>query len=212
MTYKLPNLPYSYNALEPLIDAKTMRIHHTQHHQEYINHLNKLLRYRHGLAAIPLENIVADISMVSEEIRQQMRNYAGAHLNHSLFWQTIGPKSSSNQEPQDELKTAIIKKFYRISSLQEAFISCAMARFGSGWAWLGLDLSERLEVFSTPNQDSPIMLGYKPILGVDLWEHAYYLKYQNNKIDYLTAWWKLINWAKVSQIYEMYDESLAQSS
>jgi Fe-Mn family superoxide dismutase len=199
MIYRLPPLPYEYNALEPFIDALTMEIHHTKHHASYVDNLNKALVGLDNLSAMPLEDILADIRSVPEEVRQQVRNHGGGHLNHSLFWQIMGPGAGG--EPTGTLREAIDATFGNYASFKDEFVRTAMTRFGSGWAWLGVDHNGGLEVINTPNQDSPIMLGYRPILGLDLWEHAYYLKYQNRRADYVAAWWNVVQWEKVAEIH-----------
>ncbi len=211
MIYQLPPLPYAYNALEPYIDALTMEIHHTRHHGGYVSNLNKLLDGQPRFANRPLEEIVADISLLPEEIRQGVRNNGGGHLNHSLLWHSMGPAkggpntgaspNAAASEPEGILRHAINSTFGDFVKFRDELTRAAMARFGSGWAWLVLDHQGKMEVISTPNQDSPIMLGYRPVLGVDVWEHAYYLKYQNRRADYLAAWWNVVNWDKVAQRY-----------
>ena len=190
--YELPPLPYDYSALEPYIDARTMQIHHAQHHAGYVRKLNRLLEGYEGLAKMPLEDMIADIRMLPEEIRQAIRDNGGGHLNHSLFWEIMAPHKGG--EPTGVLREAITGAFVDLPSFKEALTSAALNRFGSGWAWLCLDHRNRLEVVSTPNQDSPIMLGYRPILGIDVWEHAYYLKYQNRRAEYVAAWWNVLDW------------------
>jgi len=199
MIYQLPPLTYRYDALEPYIDSQTMEIHHTKHHAGYVNNLNKLLEGQAKLAERPLEEILADISIVPEDIRQGIRNNGGGHLNHSLFWHIMGPHSGG--EPGGILGHVIQTTFGDFSIFKEQFTAAAMSRFGSGWAWLCVDFKGRMEVISTPNQDSPIMLGYRPIVGVDVWEHAYYLEYQNRRAEYLAAWWNVVNWEKAAEVF-----------
>ena len=199
MIYQLPPLGYDYSALEPFIDTQTMEIHHSKHHGGYVSNLNKLLEDQPKYANRPLEEIVSDISMLPEDIRQGVRNNGGGHLNHSLFWHIMAP--SKGGEPDGILRHAINSTFGDFHHFKEEIVKAAMARFGSGWAWLAIDSQGRMEVISTPNQDSPIMLGYRPVLGVDLWEHAYYLKYQNRRSDYLAAWWNVVAWDKVAELY-----------
>jgi Fe-Mn family superoxide dismutase len=199
MTFELPTLPYEYEAMEPYIDARTMEIHHTKHHAGYIARLNKALEGRENLRKMSLEEILADIRQVPEEIRQEVRNQGGGHLNHSLLWHTMGPPQGAG--PTGAMKEAIDTAFGDFLKFQEQIASAAAARFGSGWVWLCMDTGRKLEVLSTPNQDSPIMLGYHPVLGIDLWEHAYYLKYQNRRMDYISAWWNVVNWRNVSELY-----------
>jgi len=208
MSFHIPALPYSYNALEPYLDAQTMQLHHSRHHADDVSELNKLYAHK-NLPTLPLEEIIADIRSVPEEIRQNFRNYGGSHLNHCLLWQVIGPARHS--EPDESLQKAIDEKFSSLANFKKNFIAAALDRFGSGWAWLCLDHTGQLEICTTPNQDSPIMLGSSPILGIDLWEHAYYLKYQNRKEDYLQAWWNVINWQKVSELFHQRLELVSRS-
>ena len=200
MTFELPALPYEYEAMEPYIDARTMEIHHTKHHAGYIARLNKALEGRDNLHKLSLEEVIADIRQVPEEIRQEVRNQGGGHLNHSLLWHIMGPPQGAG--PTGALKDAIDAAFGDFLKFQEQIASAAAGRFGSGWVWLCMDAARKLEVFSTPNQDSPIMLGYHPVLGIDLWEHAYYLKYQNRRMDYISAWWNVVNWKNVAELYQ----------
>ncbi len=199
MSIKLPSLPYDYGALEPYLDARTMEIHHTKHHGGYVSNLNKLLEGREELAKLTLEEILRDIRVVPEEIRQGVRNHGGGHLNHSLFWQIMAPGRGG--EPDGRVRDAIASTFTSFSGFKDKFTSADLTRFGSGWAWLGVNTEGRLEIISTPNQDSPLMLGLRPILGIDVWEHAYYLKYQNRRADYLAAWWNVVNWPRVAEFY-----------
>lgn len=199
MLYRVPDLPYEYAALEPHIDARTMEIHHAKHHAGYVVHLNALLKDRQKLAATPLEEILADISAVPEDIRQAVRNHGGGHANHSIFWETMSPHGGG--DPEGTVADAMIERFRSIPHFREELTSAALNRFGSGWAWLAVDTDGELVVVSTPNQDSPLMLGLRPILGVDVWEHAYYLKYQSRRADYLRAWWNVVNWQKVGELY-----------
>jgi Fe-Mn family superoxide dismutase len=195
MAYSLPSLPYAYDALEPHIDAKTMEIHHTKHHQAYITNVNK------AIAGTDLENksveeLISNLSAVPENIRTVVRNNGGGHANHSLFWTLMGPKGGG--APSGELGKAIDSAFGSFDKFKEQFAAAATGRFGSGWAWLSSDKG-KLIIESTANQDSPLIEGRKPILGLDVWEHAYYLKYQNRRPDYITAWWNVVNWGAVSQ-------------
>ncbi|MBI1345379.1 superoxide dismutase [bacterium] len=196
MAYTLPDLPYALTALEPHIDAKTMEIHHGKHHQAYINNANNALKDHPALAAKPVEELISDLSQVPEAIRTVIRNNAGGHANHSLFWTVMGPGCGG--EPSGELAAAIDKKFGSFTAFKEKFAQAAATRFGSGWAWLVVSGGE-IEVMSTPNQDSPLMEGKTPILGLDVWEHAYYLNYQNRRPDYITAFWSVVNWAEVAK-------------
>ena len=200
MAYELPPLPYPAAALEPHIDAKTMEIHHDKHHQAYITNANNALKDYPDLAAKPVEELIANLSAVPEAIRGAVRNNAGGHANHSFFWKIMGPNAGG--EPKGKLADAIKSTFGGFDQFREKIQAAGVGRFGSGWAWLVLNKQGKLEISSTPNQDNPIMDGLKPVLGVDVWEHAYYLKYQNRRPDYLKAWWNVVNWAAVSQHYE----------
>jgi Fe-Mn family superoxide dismutase len=198
MAYTLPALPYPYNALEPHIDARTMEIHHTKHHQAYINNANKALEAHPALAALSAEELIRDLSRVPEDIRTTVRNNAGGHANHSLFWTVMAPNAGGT--PTGELAEAITANFGSFDAFKEKFSAAAAGRFGSGWAWLVVH-GGKLEVMSTPNQDSPLMEGKIPILGLDVWEHAYYLHYQNRRPDYIAAFWNVINWPEVARRY-----------
>lgn len=196
MAYTLPALPYAYNALEPHIDARTMEIHHTKHHQAYINNVNKALEAHPELAAKSVEDLVAGLASVPEAIRTAVRNNGGGHANHALFWTVLAPNAGGN--PSGELGEAINATFGSFENLQTQFNAAAATRFGSGWAWLSVD-GGKLVVESTANQDSPLSEGRTPILGLDVWEHAYYLNYQNRRPDYVTAFWSVVNWAEVAK-------------
>jgi len=198
MAYELPPLPYSTDALEPHIDAKTMEIHHDKHHQAYITNANNALKDYPDLAALPVEELLADLSKVPEAIRGPIRNNAGGHANHSLFWKILGPNAGG--APTGELATAIDAKFGSFDAFKEKIQTTGATRFGSGWAWLVVKGGE-LDVISTANQDSPLMEGATPIFGVDVWEHAYYLNYQNRRPDYLKAIWNVVNWSEVASNY-----------
>jgi Fe-Mn family superoxide dismutase len=204
MPLTLPNLPYAAEALEPHIDAQTMNIHHGKHHQAYVTNANKALEGT-KLADLPVEEMVRRLADVPEEKRGAVRNNAGGHLNHSLFWQMMAPAGKGGS-PSAELAAAINDTFGSMDGLKEKIAAAGAGRFGSGWAWLVVNAG-KLEVCSTPNQDSPVMgkavAGCEgvPILGVDVWEHAYYLKYQNKRPDYLAAWWNVVNWNFVNQLY-----------
>jgi len=193
--FELPRLPYAYDALEPHIDARTMEIHHTKHHQAYINNLNKALESHADLQKLVVEDLLRQIDRVPEAIRATVRNNGGGHANHSLFWQVMGPGGGS---PSGDLKTAIDSAFGSLDSCKEKLNAAAMGQFGSGWGWLVV-AGGKLEILPRPNQDSPLMEGKTPILGVDVWEHAYYLKYQNRRADYLAAWWNVVNWKAVEE-------------
>lgn len=197
--HTLPKLPYAYDALEPHIDARTMEIHHGKHHQAYVNNLNAALEKAPKLQTAPLELLLSDLASIPEEIRAAVRNHGGGHLNHSLFWTSLA--KASGGRPVGELQRAIVDTFQTFEGFQEKLAQAAMARFGSGWAWLSLDRSGELVVHSTANQDSPLAEGLTPILGLDVWEHAYYLKYQNRRADYVQAFWNVVNWSAVDERY-----------
>lgn len=199
MAYTLPELPYSYDALEPHIDARTMEIHHTKHHQAYVNKLNDALK-ESSLAELPVDTLMQRLNEVPEAVRTAVRNNGGGHANHSLFWTLMSPQGGG--EPAGALAAAIDKELGGFAKFKEDFSQAALGRFGSGWAWLSLNPAGKLVVESTPNQDSPLMTGNKPLLGLDVWEHAYYLKYQNRRPDYVGAFFNVINWAAVAQRYE----------
>ncbi|HZL87075.1 MAG TPA: superoxide dismutase [Pirellulaceae bacterium] len=195
MAYTLPALPYANNALEPHIDARTMEIHHTKHHQAYINNVNTAIKDSE-LEKLSVEQLISDLNKVPESIRTTVRNNGGGHANHSLFWTIMGPGGGG--KPSGELAAAIDSAFGSFDSFKEAFAKAGATRFGSGWAWLSV-AGGKLEVSSTANQDSPLMEGKKPILGLDVWEHAYYLNYQNRRPDYIAAFWNVINWNEVAK-------------
>lgn len=194
--FTLPALPYGYDALEPYIDEQTMNIHHTKHHQTYIDKLNKALEGHDDLTSKSIEEIMTDLNSVPEDIRTAVRNNGGGHANHSFFWQIMAPDQSG--KPDGEMAKAIDTAFGSFDQFKEKFTEAAVGRFGSGWAWL-VDNNGKLEITSTANQDSPISEGQKPILGLDVWEHAYYLKYQNKRPDYIDAWWSVVNWSEVAR-------------
>jgi len=197
MTHKLPDLPYDYNALEPYIDAKTMSIHHGKHHQGYVNNLNTALEKYPDLQNEALVELLADLDTIPADIRTAVRNNGGGHANHSLFWRCMSPQGGG--EPKGNLAEAINKSFGSFGNFKEQFTKAAATRFGSGWAWLCVDGNDKLIVTSTPNQDNPISEGLVPILGLDVWEHAYYLNYQNRRPDYIAAWWNVVNWDEVAK-------------
>ncbi|MBX3451964.1 MAG: superoxide dismutase [Planctomycetaceae bacterium] len=199
MAFELPKLPYAYDALEPHIDARTMEIHYTKHHQAYINNANNALKDHPTLAAKSVEDLVKNLGEVPENIRTTVRNNAGGHANHSLFWTVLAPNAGG--EPSGDLAAAITSTFGGFSEFKEKFNAAATSRFGSGWAWLSVDASGKLIVESTANQDSPLMEGRTPILGLDVWEHAYYLNYQNRRPDYISAFWNVVNWPEVAKRY-----------
>jgi superoxide dismutase, Fe-Mn family len=195
MAYTLPPLPYSFDSLEPHIDARTMEIHHDKHHAAYVANVNKALEGS-PLAELPIEKLIGDLEQVPEAIRTAVRNNGGGHANHSLFWESLG--SGKGGEPSGELGQAIASVFGSYTNFQDAFSKAAMTRFGSGWAWLSVDSQGQILVESTANQDSPIMHGNSPLLGVDVWEHAYYLLYQNRRADYLQGFFNVVDWDVVA--------------
>ncbi|MFF2448576.1 superoxide dismutase [Neobacillus sp. NPDC058068] len=198
MAFELPQLPYAEDALEPHIDKETMNIHHTRHHNTYVTNLNNALAGNEELLSKSVEEVIANLDSVPEAARTAVRNNGGGHANHSLFWQILSPNGGG--APAGELADAINNKFGSFESFKEEFAKAATTRFGSGWAWLAVNNGE-LELTSTPNQDSPLMEGKTPILGLDVWEHAYYLKYQNKRPDYIGAFWNVVNWDEVSKRY-----------
>lgn len=196
MKHELPKLAYSYDALEPFIDAKTMEIHYTKHHQAYVDKLNAALEKHPELQDKSVEALLKDLNKVPEDIRTAVRNHGGGHFNHSLFWRVMGPKIGG--EPKGKLAEALNQNFGGFEKFKEQFSAAAAGVFGSGWAWLAADGKE-LKVMATPNQDSPVSQGLTPLLGIDVWEHAYYLKYQNKRADYVAAWWNVVNWKEVEK-------------
>jgi Fe-Mn family superoxide dismutase len=198
MAFELPSLPYAYDALEPHIDAMTMEIHHTKHHNAYVSNLNAALEKHAELAGKPLEDLVSNPSAIPEDIRMAVRNNGGGHFNHSLFWTVMS--SNGGGEPGGELAQAIKTAFGDFAAFKTTFSQAAMSRFGSGWSWLGIK-DGKLAVLSMPNQDAPMIEGLVPVLGLDVWEHAYYLKYQNRRADYIAAWWNVVNWEEVAMRY-----------
>ncbi len=199
MAHVLPSLSYDYGALEPHIDARTMEIHHTKHHNTYVTKLNAALEGHADLASKSIEDLLAGARNLPDSIRQAVINNGGGHANHTMFWQIMAPGGAG--EPTGPLADDIKATFKSFDAMKEQFSNAAATRFGSGWAWLGLDEAGKLHVGSTANQDSPIMSGHKPILGLDVWEHAYYLKYQNRRPEYIAAWWNVVNWDKVAEFY-----------
>ena len=195
MPYELPPLPYAFDALEPHIDAKTMEIHHGKHHNAYVTNLNAALEKYPELQSKSIEDLLRDINKVPEDIRTAVRNNGGGHMNHSAFWKWMGPKAGG--APTGALADAIKSTFGSFDGFKEQMTKAGVTRFGSGWAWL-IEQNGKLTIESTANQDQPIMEGKKAILGVDVWEHAYYLKYQNRRPDYLAAWWNVVNWTEVA--------------
>jgi len=197
--FQLPPLPYAYDALEPHIDALTMQIHHGKHHGAYVSNLNAAVAPYPEFQKKTIEEILRNLDAVPETIRTAVRNHGGGHANHTFFWQIMSPKGGG--APRGELAKAIEKRFGGFAKFQEEFTRAAMGRFGSGWAWLTVDRNKNLAVESTPNQDTPLSEGRTPILGIDVWEHAYYLKYQNRRADYVAAFYHVIDWDRVSELY-----------
>ena len=200
MAFTLPPLPYPYNALEPHIDERTMQIHHDKHHAAYINNLNTALEAFPDLQKKSVEELIGSIDVLPEKIRTPVRNNGGGHVNHTMFWEMMAPGGA--KEPGGDLLQAINKALGGFDKFKEAFAKACTGRFGSGWAWLVADRSGALSIEDTPNQDTPLMNGRRPILGCDVWEHAYYLNYQNRRPDYVTAWWNVVNWTDVAKRYD----------
>jgi len=197
MPFTLPPLPYAFDALEPYIDKTTMEIHHGKHHGTYVTNLNKALESAPGLAGKTIEELLANnLSLVPENIRTAVRNNGGGHINHSMFWQIMAPQAGG--QPSGHLAEALQSTFGSLGQFQEKFTAAALGRFGSGWAWLTAQ-GGKLDIYSTANQDNPVMEGKYPVMGLDVWEHAYYLKYQNRRAEYSTAWWKVVNWAEIEK-------------
>ncbi len=199
MAFELPPLPYDYSALEPYIDTQTMQLHHDKHHATYVNNLNAALQNNSEFGSLPVEEVVRHINEIPESIRTAVRNNGGGHVNHTMFWQIMKPNGGG--APSGELASAIQQVFGSFDAFKTAFNDAGVKRFGSGWAWLVLDRSGKLQVTSSANQDSPFMEGLYPVMGNDVWEHAYYLKYQNRRPDYLNAWWNVVNWDEISRRY-----------
>jgi superoxide dismutase, Fe-Mn family len=197
--YVLPPLPYPFDALEPYIDAKTMEIHHDKHHGAYVANLNKALEGQPDLIKLPVDELIAHLDRVPENIRTAVRNNGGGHSNHSMFWKIM--KKGGGGEPKGALADAIKSAFGSFADFKSKLSAAAMGRFGSGWAWLQFQ-NGKLTIESTPNQDSPIMSGNKPVMGIDIWEHAYYLKYQNRRAEYVEAWWNTLNWDDITNNFE----------
>lgn len=198
MKFELPKLNYDYNALEPHIDAQTMEIHYNKHHGTYVNNLNNALEGHDDLADLSLVELLSDLDRVPEDIRTAVRNNGGGHFNHTLFWELLSPEKT---ELNGELKEAIENKFGSLEEFKDAFSKAAATRFGSGWAWLVVNKDGELEVVSTPNQDTPLADGKKPVVGLDVWEHAYYLNYQNRRPDYIKAFFEVLNWDQANKNY-----------
>ncbi len=199
MAYELPQLPYAYGALEPHIDARTMEIHHTKHHQTYLDKLNTALEGHDDLSGQSIDDLMRNLNKVPSDIQGAVRNNGGGHVNHSLFWTVMSPEGGG--EPDGALASAIDDAFGSLKELKEKFTAEAVGRFGSGWSWLVVD-GGKLTALSLPNQDSPLSDGKTPILGLDVWEHAYYLKYQNKRPDYIEAWWNIVNWDEVAKRFK----------
>ena len=200
MAFEVPPLPYDYNALEPYIDTQTMQLHHDKHHGAYVNNLNAALQNAPQFASLSIEDLIRRLNEVPDSIRTAVRNNGGGHLNHSMFWQIMTPNGGG--QPGGDLASAINSTFGSFDQFKAAFNDAGVKRFGSGWAWLILDSSGKLQVISTANQDSPLIDGNYPIMGNDVWEHAYYLKYQNRRPDYLNAWWNVVNWNEIERRYQ----------
>ncbi|WP_404428727.1 superoxide dismutase [Sutcliffiella horikoshii] len=198
MAYELPQLPYAYDALEPHIDKETMNIHHTKHHNTYVTGINAALEGQAELQGKSVEELISNMDAVPENIKTAVRNHGGGHANHSLFWNILTPGGATS--PNGELADALTSKFESFDNFKDEFAKAAATRFGSGWAWLVVNNGE-LEITSTPNQDSPLMEGKTPVLGLDVWEHAYYLNYQNRRPDYINAFFNVINWDVVGKLY-----------
>jgi Fe-Mn family superoxide dismutase len=198
MAHQLPPLPYDFGALEPHIDAQTMQIHHGKHHQAYVNNLNAALEKHSELQSKSAEDLIRDLTSVPDDIRTAVRNNGGGHVNHTMFWALMAPNGGG--APSGALADAINAAFGSVDAFKEQFAKAGVGRFGSGWAWL-IDTNGKLSIESTANQDNPIMEGKKGILGLDVWEHAYYLKYQNRRPDYIAAWWNVVNWPEVARRY-----------
>ncbi|HKY84365.1 MAG TPA: superoxide dismutase [Anaerolineales bacterium] len=199
MPFELPPLPYAHDALEPHIDARTMEIHHGKHHAAYVNNLNAALEGHPNLLNKGIEDLVRNLDAVPEAVRTAVRNNGGGHANHSMFWTLMGPGQGG--APKGDVAKGIDKAFNSFEAFKEAFAKAAMGRFGSGWAWLVTEAGGGLKIVSTGNQDTPVSDGQSPVLGLDVWEHAYYLKYQNRRADYVSAWWNVVNWGEVDRLY-----------
>lgn len=198
MKFELAPLPYGYDALEPMIDAETMKLHHDKHHQAYVDKLNAALEKHPDLSADSIEDLLSKINDVPEDIRTAVRNHGGGHANHTFFWSIMAPAGQGG-EPSEQLTDALTSSFGSVDEFKAKFTELATGIFGSGWAWLVKDGEGKLAMYAKPLQDSPHMDGHTPLLGLDVWEHAYYLKYQNRRADYIAAWWQLVNWSKVSE-------------
>lgn len=204
--HTLPKLPYTYDALEPYIDAQTMEIHYTKHHQAYINNLNDAIEKHPEFGDMTAENLLKNLGSIPEDIRTIIKNNAGGHLNHTFFWQIMEPPKEKG--PEDGLIKTINNTFGSFEGFKDQFSKAALTRFGSGWAWVSATNLGGLEIHSTANQDNPVIEGLVPILGIDVWEHAYYLKYQNRRQEYIENWWKVVNWDKVTENYQKAVENI----
>lgn len=201
MAYELPALPYANDALEPHLDARTMEIHHGKHHAAYVNNTNAALESYPELQVKTIEQILTDLNLIPEAIRTQVRNHGGGFANHTLYWDIMGPGGGG--EPGGSLKKTIEKNFGAFSTFRDTFSKTALTQFGSGWAWLAVDAKGGLKLFSTQNQDTPLSMGMTPIMTLDVWEHAYYLKFQNRRADFIATWWNVVNWSKVEKNFEV---------
>ena len=197
--FKLPDLPYSFDALEPHIDAKTMEIHHNKHHQTYVDKLNEALNGTE-FAGMEIAEVLENIGKIPQDKKQAVINHGGGHANHSLFWEIMSPKGG--EKPEKKLAKEIISNFENFENFKEQFTKASLGVFGSGWTWLVINSNGKLEIVSTKNQNSPLMDKLKPLLGLDVWEHAYYLKYQNRRADYIKSWWNVINWKKIEELFK----------
>ncbi|MEK7506250.1 MAG: superoxide dismutase [Patescibacteria group bacterium] len=198
--YELPKLPYAYDAFEPFIDAKTMEIHHTKHHATYVAKLNEALANYSEFKDKPIRDLLIGLQNAPDALKTPIRNHGGGHFNHSMFWELMKPQGGG--AATGELAKAVVKTFGTFEKFQEEFTKAAAGVFGSGWAWLATGENNALKIIQTANQDNPISSGLKPVLGIDVWEHAYYLKYQNKRLDYISAWWNVVNWAKAEENYK----------
>jgi len=205
MKFELSKLPCAYSALKPYIDAKTMEIHHVKHHQAYVNNLNAALEKHLELGEKSLEELLKNSGLIPEDIHVAVRNYGGGHYNHSFFWKIMGPSAEVAKEPKGDLAEAINRSFGDLAKFREEFVKAAASVFGSGWAWLINDKSGKLSVITTPNQDSPLMKNQTPILVLDVWEHAYYLKYQNRRLEYIEAWWQVLDWGSAEENFKKFE-------
>lgn len=201
MAHELPPLPYNYDALEPYIDTQTMQLHHDMHHQSYVNKLNAALESYADLQSKSIDELVRDLNGLPQDVQKAVRNNGGGHYNHTMFWSIMGPNAGGN--PTGEIATAIDDTFGNFENFKTQFNDAGAGQFGSGWAWLVMTPDGKLEVTNSPNQDSPLSAGSIPIMGNDVWEHAYYLKYQNRRPEYLKAWWNVVNWEAVNQRLQM---------